>query len=58
VQFRDADAQRLAGLPDDLLDRKLESISIALLFGEGTKLATQDAIVRVVDITIDDVTGP
>ena len=57
VQFGDAQAQRLAGLLDDLLDGELEAVGVALLAGEGAELAAQDAVVRVVDVAVDDVAG-
>ena len=57
VQLGDAQAQRLAGLGDDFLDAKLEAVGVALLAGEGAELAAQDAVVRVVDVAVDDVAG-
>ena len=57
VQFGDAQAKRLAGLLDDFLDGELEAVGVALLAGEGAELAVQDAVVRVVDVTVDDVAG-
>src|SRR4051812_7837673 len=42
---------------DNLLYRQLEAISIALLSSEGTKLATEDAVIRIVDVAIDNVAG-
>src|SRR4051812_27134797 len=57
VQFGHADVQRGASFLDDFLNRQLESIGIALLFGEGAELAAQDAVVGVVNIAVNDVTG-
>ena len=55
VQFRDADLQRLARLADNFLDGKLEAIRVAFLARERTELARKDAVVRIVDVAIDDV---
>src|SRR5450432_2141296 len=57
VQFRDADLQRLPRLPGDLLDGKLEAVVIALFASKRTELTRQDAIVRIVDVTVDDIAG-
>ena len=57
VQLGDAQLQRLARLLDDLLDGQLEAVGVALLAGEGAELAAQDAVVRVVDVAVDDVAG-
>jgi hypothetical protein len=43
---------------NDFINRQLEPVGIALLSGKGTKLAAQDAVVRVVDVAIDDIAGP
>src|SRR5208282_6341812 len=45
------------GLGDDFLDGELEAVGVALLAGKGTELAAQDAIIRVVDVAVDDVAG-
>src|SRR5258708_6577383 len=50
--------QRFAGFLDDFFDRELKTIRIALLAGKGTELATENAVVGVIDVTIDDVAGP
>ena len=42
---------------DDFLDGELEAVGVALLAGEGAELAAQDAVVRVVDVAVDDVAG-
>ncbi len=57
VQLGDAQAERLAGLGDDVLDGELEAVGVALFPGKGTELAAQDAVVRVVDVAVDDVAG-
>src|ERR1039458_4978491 len=57
VQFGDAQAERLTGFLDDLLDRELEAVGVTLLAGEGAELAAQDPGVRVVDVAVDDVAG-
>src|ERR1035438_8636624 len=57
VQLGDAQAKGLAGLLDDFLHGELEAVGVALLAGEGAELAAQDAVVRVVDVTVDDVAG-
>ena len=57
MQFRDADLQRLARLRDDFLDGQLKAVRVAFLARERTELAGEDAVVRVVDVTVDDVAG-
>ena len=57
VQFRDAELERLARLPDDFFDRELKAVGVTFLARERAELARQDAIVRVVDVAIDDVAG-
>src|SRR5882762_6807609 len=57
MQFRDANLQRFARLPDDLLDGKLKAVGVAFLFREGAELAREDAVVRVVDVAVDDEAG-
>ena len=57
VQFRDADRQSFARLLHNFLDGELKSIRVAFLFGERAELATQDAVIRVIDVSIDDVAG-
>src|ERR1035437_2554157 len=57
VQFRDAELQRLARFPDDFLDGKLEAVGVAFLARERAELAREDAVVRVVDVAVDDVAG-
>ena len=55
VQFGDANIQGFAGLLDDLVHGELEAVGVALFAGEGAELAGEDAVVRVVDVTVDDV---
>ena len=57
VQFRDAELQRLARLLDNFLDGKLEAVGVAFLARERAELAGQDAVIRVVDVAVDDVAG-
>lgn len=57
VQFRDAEFQRLARLLDHLRDGQLEAVRVAFLAREGAELAGEDAVVRVVDVAVDDVAG-
>src|ERR1019366_6964572 len=57
MQFGDTQAESLAGLGHDFLDGELEAIGVALLAGEGAELAAQDAVIRVVDVAVDDVAG-
>src|ERR1035437_6071641 len=57
VQFRDAELQRLARFPDDFLDGKLEAVGVAFLARERAELAREDAVIRVVDVAVDDVAG-
>ena len=57
VQFGDAEIQRFARFLHDFFDAELKAIRVALLARERAKLAAQDAVVRIVDVAIDDVTG-
>ncbi len=57
VQFRDAELQRLARLLDHLRNRQLETVGVAFLARERAELAGEDAVVRVVDVAVDDVAG-
>jgi len=58
VQFGDAELQRFARFRDDFLEAELKAIRVPLLAGEGAELAAQDAVVRVIDVTVQDVAGP
>jgi hypothetical protein len=57
VQFRDAELQGFPRLFNDLLDGQLEAVGVAFLARERAELARQDAVVRVVDVAVDDVAG-
>ena len=57
VQFRDAERERLTRLLHHLLDAQLEAVLVALLAGEGAELAGEDAVVRVVEVAVEDVAG-
>jgi len=57
VQLGDAQVQRLARFLNDFLDAELEAVGVALFAREGAELAAQDAVVRVVDVAVDDVAG-
>ena len=57
VQFRDSKRQRFARLLHDFLDRQLKTVLVALFAGEGAELAAQDAVIRVIDVAVDDVAG-
>ena len=57
VQFRDAEFQRFARLLDHLRDAQLEPIRITLLARERAELTREDAVIRVVDVPVDDVAG-
>src|SRR5258708_23243919 len=58
VKFSDSQRQRLPRHFDDLLGGILESVGVAFLSGKGAELAVQDAVIRVIDVAIDDVAGP
>jgi hypothetical protein len=58
VQFRYAQMEGFAGFLNNLLNGKLKTIGIPLLSRERTKLATQNAIVGIIDVTINDIAGP
>jgi hypothetical protein len=57
MEFRDAEVKCFASFLDDFIQAQLESVGIALLAGEGTELAAQDAVIGIVDVAVDDVTG-
>ena len=57
VQFRDAELQGFTRLRNNFFGGKLETIRVAFLFGERAELAGEDAVVRVVDVAIDDEAG-
>src|SRR2546423_15402528 len=57
VQFGDPEAQRLARLFDDLVQGQLETVRIALFSSKGAKLAAQDAVIGIIDVAIEDITG-
>src|ERR1035437_10997053 len=57
MQFRDAELQRLARLRHNFRDGKLKAVRVALLLRKGEELAGEDAVIRVVDVAIDDEAG-
>ena len=57
VQFGDAEFERLARPLDHLRNGQFEAVGVAFFAGERAELAGQYAVVRVVDIAIDDVAG-
>ena len=58
VQLGDAYAESVSRFLHDFLHRELETVCIAFFASEGAKLSqTQDAVIPVVDVTIDDVAG-
>src|SRR5436190_23813758 len=57
VQLGNAQRQRLPRKFDHFFGRVLKAIRVALLAGKGAELATQDTVIGVVEITIEDVTG-
>ena len=58
MQFSNAQVQRFARFLDDFIDGELESVGIALFPRKRAKLAAQNAIVRIVDVAVQDITGP
>ena len=57
VQFGDAEFQGFPRLFNDLPDGQLKAVGVAFLARERAELARQDAVVRVVDVAVDDVAG-
>jgi hypothetical protein len=43
---------------NNFLDREHESVGIPLFSSERAELAAQDAIIGIIDVPVDDVTGP
>src|SRR5436190_11705214 len=58
MQFRDAHLDGFSGFLDNFLNGILKSIGVALLSSKSAKLTTQDTIIGVVDVTIENVAGP
>ena len=58
MQFGDAQLDGLASFLDNLLDSILKAVRVALFAGKGAELATQDTIIGVVDVAIEDIAGP
>src|SRR5438132_3495855 len=57
MQLGNAKSQRLARLLHNFLYAVLKAIRVALLACERAELATEDAVVGIVDVAIDDVAG-
>src|SRR5437763_2960092 len=57
VQLGNSDGQRLARFLHDLFYRELKTICIALFSRKRAELAAQDAIIGIINVAIDDVTG-
>src|SRR5262245_52903647 len=57
VHFRNSTAERAARRLNNLRDRNFESMRIALPGAKGAELAGQNADVRIIDITVENVGG-
>jgi hypothetical protein len=57
MQLRNAQVEGFASFLRDFVNRELETVGIAFLARERAELATQDAVVGVVDVAIDNVAG-
>src|SRR5438874_1027441 len=57
VQLGDADTESFAGHLNDFFDRVLEAIGVPFFARKSAEFAAQDAVVRVVDVAIEDVSG-
>src|ERR1700722_3282137 len=57
VQLGHADSQSFTRFLRNLLDGELHAVGVALLAGEGAELAAQDAVIGIIDVTVDDETG-
>src|SRR5712691_5999013 len=55
MNFRDACRERFLDRGDNLVNRALERMRVALFRGEGAKLAREDTDVRIVDVAIKDI---
>ena len=58
MQLGDAQLQRLARFLHHLLDAQLEAVRIAFLARKGAELAAQNAIIRVIDVPVENIAGP
>jgi hypothetical protein len=57
VQFGDSEFQCFPRLFNDLFGGELEAVGVAFLARKRAKLARQNAVIRVVDVAVDDVAG-
>src|SRR6266513_2969730 len=55
MHFGDSQAKRIAHHADDFIDRVFKRVRITFLRGESAKLAGENANIRVIDVTIVDV---
>jgi len=53
----DAEGECFTRLVHNLFRGQLEAVGIAFLAGKRAELARQDAVIRIVDVAIDDVAG-
>ena len=58
VQFRNPEKERFTSLLHDFIGRQLKTIGIAFLTSKRAELAAQDAIIRIIDVAVDDIAGP
>jgi hypothetical protein len=57
VQFSDPEAQRFAGFLDDCFDAELKAVRVPFFARERAELAAQDAVIGVINVPINDITG-
>jgi hypothetical protein len=57
VQLRHAQVQCLPRLLHDLLDAVLKTVRIPFFSGKRAELATQDAVIGIVDVAINNIAG-
>jgi hypothetical protein len=57
MQFGDAEGEGFAGFGQHLVEGQLEAVGVAFLAGEGAELATEDAVIGVIEVAVDEVGG-
>src|SRR5688572_4014733 len=55
MQFRDPDRESFTRFLDDVIHGELKAVGVALFAGERAELAAQDAVVRIVDVAVQNV---
>lgn len=57
MEFCDSDLEGFAGFLDHFIDGEFEAVLVTFFAGEGAELATEDAVIGVIDVAVDDIAG-